>query len=142
MKWLLPICSDKFPKPTKLVCVADTALTDTPFQSISINSLDSLDDLSKKAGISLEPERFRGNIWIRTGKPWTEFDWVGKLIKIDKVELKVDSRIIWKWKKLDNIYETAPQSFELDVFIESTEPLERVKNLITAAKKGLSLIHI
>ena len=67
VKWLLPVCTDKFPKPTKLVSVADTALTDTPFQSISINSLDSLEDLSKKAGISLEPERFRGNIWIRTG---------------------------------------------------------------------------
>ena len=53
VNWLLPICSDKFPKPTNLVSVADTALTDTPFQSISINSLDSLEDLSKKAGISL-----------------------------------------------------------------------------------------
>ena len=93
VNWLLPICSDKFPKPTKLVCVDDTALTDTPFQSISINSLDSLEDLSEKAGISLEPERFRGNIWIRTGKPWTEFDWVGELIKIDEVELKVVDRI-------------------------------------------------
>ena len=34
VNWLLPICSDKFPKPTKLVCVADTALTDTPFLSL------------------------------------------------------------------------------------------------------------
>mgnify|MGYP005678503483 CR=1 FL=1 len=40
-----------------------------------------------------QPERFRGNIWIRTGKPWVEFDWVGKLIKIDEVELKVVDRI-------------------------------------------------
>ena len=93
VNWLLPICTDKLPKPTKLVSVADTALTDTPFQSISINSLDSLEDLSKKVGISLEPERFRGNIWIRTGEPWVEFDWVGELIKIDEVELKVVDRI-------------------------------------------------
>ncbi len=93
VKWILPICSDKLPRPTKLVCVANTALTDTPFQSISINSLDSLKDLSKKAGINLEPERFRGNIWVRTGKPWIEFDWVGKLIKIDDVELKIVDRI-------------------------------------------------
>ena len=93
VNWILPICSDKLPKPTKLVCVTDTALTDTPFQSISINSLDSLEDLSKKAGVNLEPERFRGNIWIRKGTPWSEFDWVGKFIKIDEVELKVVDRI-------------------------------------------------
>ncbi len=58
-----------------------------------------------------------------------------KRMKIEINDLNIDSRIEWKWKKLDNIYETAPESFELDVFIESAEPLERVKKLISAAKK-------
>ena len=71
-----------------------------------------------------------------TGCIMTQIRAFSKRMKIEINDLKVDSRIIWKWKKLDNIYETAPQSFELDVFIESAEPLERVKNLIAAAKKG------
>ena len=87
--WIKPICSDDLPKPTKLVNVPDTALTDTPFQSISINSLDSLEDLSEKAGMKLNLGRFRGNIWVRTGKPWAEFEWIDKVIIIKKVKLKV-----------------------------------------------------
>ena len=43
------------------------------------------------------------------------------------------SKNISKEQKIDELKSIAK---ELDVFIESTEPLERVKNLITAAKKG------
>ena len=89
VNWIKPICSDNLPKPTKLVNVPNTALTDTPFQSISINSLDSLDHLSEKVGMKLNLGRFRGNIWIRTGKPWVEFEWIDKVIKINEVELKI-----------------------------------------------------
>ena len=89
VNWIKPICSDNLPKPTKLVNVPDTALTDTPFQSISINSLDSLDDLSEKVGMKLNLGRFRGNIWVRTGKPWAEFEWIDKVIIIKNVKLKI-----------------------------------------------------
>ena len=71
-----------------------------------------------------------------TGCIMTQIRAFSKRMKIEINDLNIDSRITWKWKKLDNIYETAPESFELDVFIESTEPLERVKKLISAAKKG------
>jgi hypothetical protein len=93
VNWVTPICSDKLPKPSKLVNVPNTALTDTPFQSISINSLDSLEDLSRKMKMNLNLGRFRGNIWIRTGEPWVEFAWTNKTIKINDIELKVVSPI-------------------------------------------------
>jgi len=71
-----------------------------------------------------------------TGCIMTQIRAFSKRMKIEIEDLKIDSRITWNWKKLDNIYETAPESFEIDVFIESSEPLDRVKDLILAAKKG------
>ena len=63
------------------------------FQSISINSLDSLEDLSKKQGLAWNLKGLEEIYGYEPGKPWTEFDWVGELIKIDEVELKVVDRI-------------------------------------------------
>lgn len=51
-------------------------------------------------------------------------------------DLKVETRFTWDWIKAGRVYETAPKSIEIDVFLESPDPLEKSKALIEAAKKG------
>jgi uncharacterized OsmC-like protein len=71
-----------------------------------------------------------------TGCIMTQIRAFSKRMKITIDDLKTETRITWNWKKLDNIYETAPESFDIDVYIESSEALVKVKELILAAKKG------
>ncbi len=51
-------------------------------------------------------------------------------------DLKVDARIEWDWEAKGKVYETAPKSFELDIDIDSSAPVERIIELIETAKKG------
>jgi len=51
-------------------------------------------------------------------------------------DLEVNARIEWLWQPKDQVYETAPRSFELDIDIDSPAPLDRVIELIQTAKKG------
>ncbi len=51
-------------------------------------------------------------------------------------DLRVDATVRWSWTPKDRIYETAPQSFDIDVTLDSPSPLEDQIALIEAAKKG------
>lgn len=55
-------------------------------------------------------------------------------VKID--DLTVDCKVVWKWTPVGRIYETAPQSFDIDILIDSPNPLEDQIALVDAAKKG------
>jgi len=44
-------------------------------------------------GMSLDPRRFRGNIWLDGLSPWQEFDWVGREIAVGGARLKVVERV-------------------------------------------------
>tara|TARA_A100001011_G_scaffold360760_1_gene408304 strand:+ start:219 stop:911 length:693 start_codon:yes stop_codon:yes gene_type:complete len=94
VEWVLPICPKKAPKPSKLCSVPDRGMTDTDYPSISLNSLSSLTDLSKRTGLELSQKRFRGNIWIKNLKPWTELELIGKEVFIGDAILKVVEPIV------------------------------------------------
>ncbi|MEO0654596.1 MAG: OsmC family protein [Pseudomonadota bacterium] len=55
-------------------------------------------------------------------------------VKID--DLRVETTVRWQWTPKGRIYETAPKSFEIDIFLESAAALDRQVELIQAAKKG------
>lgn len=55
-------------------------------------------------------------------------------VRID--DLRVEVRVVWDWAKAGPVYETAPRSFEIDVFLDSPDPQERAVALIEAAKRG------
>ena len=54
-------------------------------------------------------------------------------------DLDVETRVIWNWQAKWRVYETAPQSFEIDVMIDSNSAADKVVGLIEAAKKGCFL---
>ena len=51
-------------------------------------------------------------------------------------DLRVETTVRWRWMPKGRIYETAPQSFDIDIFLTSEAPLERQVELVNAAKKG------
>ena len=56
--------------------------------SISIINLASVRDLAERIGVTINPLRFRANIYIDGLAPWAEFDWIGQEIAIGPVRFK------------------------------------------------------
>ncbi len=50
-------------------------------------------------------------------------------------DLKVETWAQWDWAAKGRIYETAPKSFEIDIFIDSDDPLDDQQALVRAAQK-------
>jgi uncharacterized protein YcbX len=56
--------------------------------SCHIINLASVRDLSERAGVEIDPLRFRANLYIDTDDPWAEFGWIGGELTIgDDVRL-------------------------------------------------------
>ncbi len=90
--WVRPICNPDRAQP-RFVYRADTGITDSSWESISILNLASLEELAARVGKPLSPLRFRGNIWLEELAPWAEFDWIGKTLKIGEVAFETRERI-------------------------------------------------
>ncbi|MFE4542718.1 MOSC domain-containing protein [Arthrobacter sp. NPDC056727] len=50
--------------------------------SCHIVNLASVRDLSERAGVEIDPLRFRANLYIDTDEPWAEFEWIGEELRI------------------------------------------------------------
>lgn len=87
--WLDPIYPAERRGPAALVRAPETGMMDTNFASVSVLNLSSLRALGQKLGQSLDPRRFRGNLWLDGLAPWEEFDLVGKRLRIGEAELEV-----------------------------------------------------
>ena len=74
-----------------------------------------------------------------TGCIMTQIRAFAKRLRVSISDLSVDVRVQWDWAAKDRVYETAPKAFEIDIFLESDDPLEDQLRLIEAAKKGCFL---
>lgn len=90
--WVLPICPEGRLVPTGVIH-AGVAMTDSDFPSVSIMTHASLAGVSDAAGVTLDEERFRGNIWVDGFKAWAENDWIGRTVQIGAAQLHVRERI-------------------------------------------------
>jgi GntR family transcriptional regulator/MocR family aminotransferase len=66
--------------------------TDKAVKYISLINLASLRELEKRWGESLDPLRFRANVYIDGAEPFSELEWVGQRIKLGDVVMKVMQR--------------------------------------------------
>jgi len=71
-----------------------------------------------------------------TGCIMTQLRAFAKRMDVVIDDLRVETKVSWQWTPMGRIYETAPKSFDIDIFIESGAPVERQIELIQAAKKG------
>lgn len=71
----------------------DVSVTsDAMMRAISVINLASIRALGDALGETVDPLRFRANIYVDGLEPWAEFDWVGKRVNIGDVELEVVKR--------------------------------------------------
>lgn len=71
-----------------------------------------------------------------TGCIMTQIRAFAKRMNVTLKDLKVDTRVQWDWAAKGRVYETAPKSFEIDIYIDSDDSLEKQQALVQAAKKG------
>lgn len=71
-----------------------------------------------------------------TGCIMTQIRAFAKRMGVALNDLKVETRVQWDWVAKGRIYETAPKSFEIDILIDSDDPLDKQEALVRAAQKG------
>lgn len=71
-----------------------------------------------------------------TGCLMTQLRAFAKRMDVVIDDLRVDTKVQWQWTPKGRIYETAPKSFDIDIFLESSAPFDAQVALIKAAKKG------
>lgn len=71
-----------------------------------------------------------------TGCIMTQIRAFARRLDVSLNDLTVETRVQWDWAAQGKVYETAPKSFEIDVLIDSDDPIERQQELIAAAKRG------
>lgn len=93
LDWVRPIMPVDRTGSARIVKAAERGMTDTDFPSISLLNLASNQALSATLGVDLSPLRWRGNLWFDNLEPWEEFDWIGKRVRVGKVEFDIKERI-------------------------------------------------
>jgi uncharacterized protein YcbX len=76
----------------RLVQADGHRFTDIPDKAVSIIGLNSVHALEQATGQSLDPLRFRANIYFSGGLPWQEFDWMGQEVMLGRARLRVFKR--------------------------------------------------
>jgi len=71
-----------------------------------------------------------------TGCIMTQIRAFAKRLKVTLNDLDVETRVVWDWEAKGNVYETGPHSFEIDIFIDSDDPIEKQRELVSAAQRG------
>ena len=93
LDWIAPICPANRSRPTGIVSAGARGMTDSAFPSVSIMTTASHQAVAAPLGGMLEPERWRGNIWLDGTAPWEEFDWIGREVRIGDTLLRVEEPI-------------------------------------------------
>ncbi len=78
--------------PPVLVRARDGHFMDKPDDVISLVNLATVRALEQQWGCTIDPLRFRANIYIDGAPPWREFDWVGSDIRVGDAVFRVDRR--------------------------------------------------
>ena len=71
----------------------DTSHSSNVFNSMSLINLNSIKDFENKINEKIELQRFRANFYVDGIEAWEESNWIGKIIKINKVSFKVEKSI-------------------------------------------------
>jgi uncharacterized protein len=77
----------------KLVEAPGHMFSDVDRKVVSIIGLESVRDLERVVRAPIDPRRFRANVYIEGGRPWEEFDWIDRELRLGSVRLKVVKRI-------------------------------------------------
>ncbi len=77
----------------KIVEAPGHMFSDTDRKVASIIGLASIRDLERVVRAPVDPRRFRANFYFDGGRPWQEFEWMGREIAVGGVRLRVIDKI-------------------------------------------------
>ena len=69
------------------------SLSDIPRPRLSLINLETVRAIEAAAGRPIDPVRFRGNLLIEGAPAWSEFDWLGREIRIGDIAFHAEARI-------------------------------------------------
>ena len=88
-QFLAAFMRNRMPGLPRLVEAPSVAFSDSRDQLLSLINIASLSDLERVTRSTVDPLRFRGNLYVADAAPWAEHDWVGRELIIGTARLKV-----------------------------------------------------
>jgi uncharacterized protein YcbX len=79
--------------PARLAEAGALSFTDVPQNCLSIIGLASVADLGSRMSATLDPLRFRANVYVDGAAPWEELGWIGREVTLGAVRVRVLARI-------------------------------------------------
>lgn len=92
LEWVKPLVPQDRALPEKIIRLDGRGFTDSDFPSVTLCNHASHRAVQDKIGHELSIHRWRGNIWVDTGAPWEEFDWMDRELRIGGCILKALER--------------------------------------------------
>ena len=87
--WMTELLGDAAQGPLRLIDGEGHRFLDHPSGHVSIINQASVRDLEQRLGKSLDPLRFRANLYVDGWPAWAENDWTGRRIDLGEVETEV-----------------------------------------------------
>ena len=94
-RWLTDLLGDEARGPLRVVeAVEGYRFTDHPRGHVSIINLASVRDLESRLGVSIDPLRFRANLYVEGWPAWAENEWTGRRLMLGWAEAEVFKPIV------------------------------------------------
>jgi hypothetical protein len=92
--FLANYCADELAGPPKVLCAPGHSFSDVAAKVVSIINLASVKAIADAVGTSVDPLRFRANVYVDGWPAWKEFDLMGREISVGGARAKVVKRIV------------------------------------------------
>jgi uncharacterized protein YcbX len=94
-RFFAAFCADELRGPPKVLFARGHSFSDVARKVVSIINLASVRALEEAAGASIDPLRFRANLYVEGWPAWHEFDLLGQTLAVGSAaRLKVVKRIV------------------------------------------------
>jgi uncharacterized protein len=80
---------DELKGPPRIVSAPGHSFSDKADKCLHLVNLATVRELERTVGVTLDPLRFRANLYLDGGEPWEEKRWMGQVLQSGTVALKV-----------------------------------------------------
>jgi uncharacterized protein YcbX len=86
-------CTDDLRGPARIVASPGFCFSDYPGKVLSLINLETVRAIGERIGESVNPLRFRGNLYVDGLPAWQEFSWVGRQLDVGGIAMTAVERI-------------------------------------------------
>ncbi len=80
---------DELKGPPRIVSAPGHSFSDVAAKCVHLVNLASIHELERAAGQTLDPLRFRANLYFEGAEPWVEKKWLGRIVQAGDVRMKI-----------------------------------------------------